>query len=582
MTCAWIQDDSTGQWWHFSDPIGQYTAHQLADVPTVLVQADQAVHDPARPACWAVGFVSYTASAAFDRALPYRPTTGTSLPFAHFTLYRTRSLSPLPAPQTVFQLTTWQAAISPQSYQAAIAHIKNQIAAGNTYQVNFTFPLFSNFSGDPYALFWQMTQAMTGQRGNLGAFLQTAEWAVCSASPELFFRRDGTQITCRPMKGTAPRGRWLAEDQAIGAELRHSIKNRAENVMIVDMIRNDLGRVAEVGSVHVPALFETTPYPTLWQMTSTVQATSHASLPDLFSALFPCASITGAPKVRTMQIIHQLESHPRDLYCGAIGYWGNDGQAQFNVAIRTVQIDRTTQTARYDVGSGIIWDSESTAEYDECLVKARLLTEDLPEFELYETLRWEVAGGYWLLEEHLHRLAESAAYWGFVFDKGQVLQCLLGAAQHWHSPQRVRITLDRHGTLQLSYRDLPPAESAPIAAQFATTPVQSANRWLFHKTSYRAVYEHALAQVRTPDVILWNERAEITETSIGNLVLELDGSCYTPSRDSGLLAGTLRAHLLATGKIQERTLTRADLLLAQRVWRINSVRGWNELQILPA
>jgi para-aminobenzoate synthetase/4-amino-4-deoxychorismate lyase len=579
MTCAWLQDDSTGQWWHFSHPIGEYTAYQLADVPTVLAQADQAVHDPTRPACWAVGFVSYTASAAFDRALPYRPATGTPLPFAHFTLYRTRTTSVLPPPQESYQLTAWQATLSPESYQAAIAHIKNQIAAGNTYQVNFTFPLFSHFFGDPYALFWQMTQAMAGRRGNVGAFLQSENWAVCSASPEIFFRRDGTKITCRPMKGTAPRGRWLAEDQTIGTELHHSLKNRAENVMIVDMIRNDLGRVAEMGSVQVPQLFEITRYPTLWQMTSTVQATSHASIPQLFSALFPCASITGAPKVRTMQIIHQLENHPRDLYCGAIGYWGNAGQAQFNVAIRTVQIDRTTHIARYDVGSGIVWDSDNAAEYAECLVKAHLLTEGLPEFELYETLRWEMAGGYWLLDEHLHRLADSAAYWGFVFDKGQVLQCLLGAAQHWHSAQRVRITLARDGTLQLSHRDLPPAEAAPIPIQLATTPIQSTNRWLFHKTSQRVVYEHALAQVQTSDVILWNERDEITETSIGNLVLEVDGGHYTPSQDSGLLAGTLRVHLLTTGKIQERVLTRADLLRANRVWRINSVRGWNELQL---
>ena len=351
-------------WWQFSQPVTVIAAASPADVLPALRTLEQAVN---AQGLYAVGFLTYEAAAAFH--LSTHPPT--DLPLLWFGLYHEPHILPhLPLPTEPFTASPWQPALDAAAYTTAIHTIKEQIAQGNTYQVNYTFPLCAPFSGSAYALFYHLAQA---QQASYTAYLDLGRFAVCSASPELFLGLDGARLWSKPMKGTMARGRTPATDEQNRQLLRESDKNRAENVMIVDMIRNDMGRVCQTGSVHVPQLFTTEPYPTLWQMTSTVAGTTTAPLSDILAAMFPCASITGAPKVRTMEIIRGLELRPRSLYTGSIGYLAPGRQAQFNVAIRTALVDREAGQARYHIGSGIVWDSDAAAEWQECLLKARIL-----------------------------------------------------------------------------------------------------------------------------------------------------------------------------------------------------------------
>ena len=343
----------------------------------------------------------------------------------------------------------WQADIERESYNTAIEKIKDYIAQGKTYQVNYTMRLNSEFNGGEWDFFLHLAQT----QNKYAAYIDTGRYVICSASPELFFKLDGNKIYSRPMKGTAKRGRTTLEDKEQAEWLHNSIKNRAENVMIVDMIRNDLGRIAEIGSVQVPELFTIEKYPTLFQMTSTVQAKTNASLDEIFSALFPCASITGAPKVSTMNIIAELETTPRKIYTGSIGYISPNRKAQFNVAIRTALIDRENKTAEYGIGGGIVWDSTSADEYSEALLKARVLTERPQEFSLIETLLWTPEDGYFLREKHTARMQDSAEYFGFPFSREEFEHQLDQLAKHFNSPQRVRILLNKHGEFKAESKD---------------------------------------------------------------------------------------------------------------------------------
>ena len=353
-------------WWQFGLPEIVIAAAAPADVLPALQTIEQAVN---QQQLYAIGFLTYEAAAAFH--LTVHPSPPDDLPLLWFGLYRApHILDTLPPPPAPFAPLPWQSTIDAAAYHTAIQAIKAEIAQGNSYQVNFTFPLRTAFARDGYAFFYHLAQA---QQASYTAYLDLGRWIICSASPELFFALDGERLWSKPMKGTMARGRTPAQDEQTRLALYHSEKDRAENVMIVDMIRNDMGRVCQTGSVQVPHLFATEPYPTLWQMTSTVTGHSAAPFSDILAAMFPCASITGAPKVRTMEIINQLEARPRSLYTGAIGYLAPGRQAQFNVAIRTALVDQQTQLARYHIGSGIVWDSDPQAEWQECQLKAKIL-----------------------------------------------------------------------------------------------------------------------------------------------------------------------------------------------------------------
>ena len=523
----------------------------------------------------AAGFIGYEAAAAHGLTV-HAPVP--DLPLLWFGLYEKVSVIETgaseflnPSPSAAYATGPWQPAIGRAAYETVVSRVKDYLARGHTYQVNYTFPLRAAFDGEPLAFLADLAAA---QRTEYAAFIDAGRFAICSASPELFFQLDGERLTAKPMKGTAARGCTLAEDEARSAELRQSEKNRAENLMIVDMLRNDLGRIARVGSVTVPRLFEVERYPTLLQMTSTVTARTDASVAEILASLFPCASITGAPKVRSMEIIRELEPRPRGVYTGAIGFIGPERQARFSVAIRTVLIDRERRRATYGVGGGLVWDSDAGGEYEECLLKARVLTARRPSFQLLESLLWEPGNGYFLLEAHLARLADTAVYFNVPLDRSAIEVRLTELASTLSEASKIRLRVKPDGAFVVATEPLaqgtPPQ---PTRVGLAKTPVDSGAIWLYHKTTRRELYDAARASRPDCDeVILWNERGELTEASMANVVLELGDGWVTPPVTSGLLAGTFRNWLLATGQIRERVLTRADLRAARRVALINSVR----------
>lgn len=581
---AWLHDPARSRWLSFSNPTGWLVATELGEVADVVAEVEDAVER----GWWAVGWIAYEAANAFDASLETRPSVP-DLPLVRFGLYPPPTLAkdlPEASPAEV----RLQPDLRVETYRDRIQRVHAAISCGDTYQVNFTFRLNGDEPDDSWRLFARLQAA---QPGGYGAYLESPTHVVASASPELFWRLDDDTITMRPMKGTRPRGRWPTEDRALAAELIASEKDRAENVMIVDMARNDLGRIARVGSVRVPTLFQAEPYPTVWQMTSTVTAETRAGLGDLLRACFPCASITGAPKASTMRLIRELEDTPRGIYTGAIGYWAPGRHAQFNVAIRTAVVDRQRKRVTYGIGSGIVWDSRAEDEYDECLLKGRILTEPIASFELIETLRWSPGDGFWLEANHLERLGVSAARFGFRFDPNETRAAWGAAVAGAERPQRVRLTLDRSGRTRITIADAPPVATqqgdlsrAPLRVRLASAPVSTADLWLYHKTTCREVYDRALAAARDAgpcdDVVLWNERGEATETTIGNLVVAHAGRLLTPPVSSGLLAGTFRRWLLESGRVEEAVIPLDTLRAAEGLWRINGLRGWEPITLVDS
>ncbi len=446
---------------------------------------------------------------------------------------------------------------------------------GNTYQVNLTFPLRTEFYGDIPACYNHLRQA---QASNYCGFMQSDDFSIVSASPELFFSIQNKTITTRPMKGTRPRGMTLEDDLRLRKELASSEKDRAENLMIVDLLRNDVGRIAAGGTVREPELFTVEKYPTVWQMTSVIEAElpMETSLIDIFKGLFPCGSVTGAPKVSTMKIINRLETAPRGVYCGAFGIVLPGGDCVFNVPIRTATVlpDGTI----YHVGSGLVADSQLEDEYRECLHKADVLSRDITEFELLETMSWFPDKGFYLWREHLDRVAVSAEY--FDFDISNFKTRLEQEAESWSGPMRVRVLCSRNGIIDITAVTLP-KENPLRRVKLASAPVNSNNPFLYHKTTNRKIYDQHRADMgEVDDVILYNERGEITEATIANIAVCLDGTWCTPPVSSGLLAGTMRRHLLETGKLQERVLTVNDLKKAPGIKLMNSVRGLFEVELI--
>ncbi|WKA53569.1 aminodeoxychorismate synthase component I [Planococcus shixiaomingii] len=552
----------------FKEPVEIFQAHTIHEVKQVMADVEKALQN----GYYTAGFVSYEAAPAFNPNMLVHDEP--QMPLAWFGVFK----EPIPATHDVetpgeYEVSDWQMAGSIEQYQQGIQQIKQAIEEGHTYQVNYTERLQAKFSGDDLAFYRQLAR---NQQADYSAYLNIGNYRLLSASPELFFRIDDQKITAKPMKGTAPRGRFTAEDQGNAERLLASEKERAENLMIVDLLRNDIGRLAKSGTVTVPRLFEAEKYPTVHQMTSTVQAeiSKEASVWDWFKALFPCGSITGAPKISTMSFISELEQSPREVYCGAIGFITPEKNAVFNVPIRTVIIDKENGTASYGVGGGVTWDSTSEGEYQELITKAHVLTERRPAFELLESLKLE-DGNYPLLTYHLERLGDSADYFNFIFDEGAVEQQLLQTAEdHPIGVFKVRLLLDKGGTFSTQAQAIDPV-SQPVVCTLAASPVDSSDPFLFHKTTHRSVYEaHTNAEPDAFSVLLWNEKEELTEFTIGNLVFEKDGKFYTPPVSCGLLAGTFRQFLLDNKKIEEKKIYKNDLANYDAIWFINSVRGW--------
>lgn len=565
-------------------------ARSVAEVAPALAAVAGRVE---REKLWAAGWIAYEAAPAFDPALAARAPEPDGPPPLWFALFRRVEPveDPLPEIAGGYRLGRWRPSISRARHRRGVAAIRRLIARGETYQVNYTHRLSAAFEGEPRALFRDLARA---QRGRHAAFLDAGRFAVCSATPELFFALDGDRLVARPMKGTARRGLTAADDRAAAERLAGSAKERAENLMIADMVRNDLGRVARPGSVAVGELFAVERYPTLLQMTSAVTAESDAPVEEIVAALFPCASITGAPKAATSAIIARLEAGPRGVYTGAVGYLGPGRRARFGVAIRTAVVDRRRGAASYGVGGGIVWDSRAGAEWRECRLKARVSTAALARpwpdaFELLETLRWDPGTGFGLLDEHLARLEGSAGYFDFPCDREAVHAALARAVAGERHPLRVRLTVDRLGEARVETAPLdgsdgpgipiapPPSARAapPLRLGLAAEPVDPDDPFLYHKTTHRALYDAVrAARPECDEVLLSNRRGEATEGTVHNLVVRRGGELVTPPVAAGLLPGTLRARLLAEGVVREAPVTVAELDRCEELWLVNSVRGW--------
>ncbi len=569
-----VAQNGQGQWLRFRNPKRVHVATEVCAVADVLSDVDAAIAGGIPVA----GFVAYEAAGGID---PYLITHSTdACPLVWFGEYSEPDiLEHLPEPQQPPPTLSWHPSITDADYVAAISRIKQYILSGDTYQVNFTIRMQCRSVGDPYSLFYRL---QASQQAENAVYLDLGDMAICSASPELFFTVDGKQILMRPMKGTARRGTTADDDRQHVQALFKSQKNRAENVMIVDMIRNDIGRVADPGTVRVTRLFDVERYPTVNQMTSTVVGMTSASLSELMHALFPCASITGAPKVRTMQIIKEIETEPRGIYTGTLGYWLPGRKARFNVAIRTVAVDKVTDDATYGVGGGIVWDSVDHHELAECLTKADVLNAPWRPFSILETLLWTSLDGFYLLDRHIDRAKQSADYFEYCFDEVAMQKQLADAVKECGAGAwRVRWLLARDGEAMTEFSALDLDRQRPLRVGVVVDACVSTNVFLYHKTTNRTVYGDALEQCPDcDDILLINERGEVTESTIANVVIEIEGERITPPVSSGLLAGTFRGELIEQGEIREGIVTSQMLAKADFVFLINSVRKWIPVTII--
>jgi para-aminobenzoate synthetase/4-amino-4-deoxychorismate lyase len=586
----------------FADPLHLLMCHDLADLPALFA----AIEAEVAAGRFVAGYFAYECGEAFEPSagplprLPERPLAWFGV-YARCHLFDHRTgafcgdLPPgfLPedrASANPRKMPPLSAASFPAPrYNQDIEAIHGWIERGDVYQLNYTIPLALETSASPSQLYASLIRR---QPVEYAAFLHTdPDCFALSFSPELFFcleEGEARRITTRPMKGTIARGRFTAEDQAQAAALRSDAKNRAENLMIVDLLRNDLGRLCRFGSVKTEALFAVERHPTLWQMTSTVRGELRGGVnyASLFRALFPCGSITGAPKVRAMQLIAALEQRPRGIYTGAIGYF-SPGQTVFNVAIRTLELQRRPDrlVGVMGVGGGIVADSVAASEWRECALKAEFLTHSgdarEEDFQLLETMLWQE--GFPRLEMHLDRLLDSAQFLDFAADRAGLRQSILRHAEGFADsrPRKLRLLLDREGAVRFADELLDPAtlgpEARPLRLCLARERTDSANRLYFHKTTRRPLYTRHLAAARAAgydDLLFFNQASQATESAIANLFVELEGRWWTPPVACGLLPGVERRYLLETRSLAgERILTREDLKRAPAIYLANAVRG---------
>jgi para-aminobenzoate synthetase / 4-amino-4-deoxychorismate lyase len=583
-------DDLTGASPSFRlvEPVGVLEATRAGEVVAVLEAAEAA----AGRGLWVAGFVSYEAAPGLDPALVVGPRDPgdafAALPFAWFAMFERAEETTLPLPRDdgvpAAPEGTWVLTTPRERFEAALERIHELIAAGETYQVNHTMRLRSRVEGDARGLYRDLCYA---QRGAFSAYLDLGRYRVLSASPELFFERRGGAIVTRPMKGTAPRGRWPEEDRAAADRLLASAKDRAENAMIVDLLRNDLGRISRPGSVTWADAFRVERYETVWQLTTTVSAELDPSigLADIFRGLFPSGSVTGAPKVRTMEIIRELEDSPRGVYCGTVGYLSPEGSgrpnARFNVAIRTVTVDTVSTTAEYGVGGGITWDSDPRAEYEETVAKSRVLTARRPDFELLETMRFNPTEGVRHLDRHLARLVASADSFDFRVDVTEIREAVeKTVASAPPAVMRIRLSLRKDGTARVAATPLA-GDSDTIRVAIDDVAQDPRDVYLFHKTSLRARYEEARRRhPEADDVLLVNDRGELTESTIANVAAHVDGHWVTPPLDAGLLPGIGRAVALEEGRLVEGPVTIEDARSADEIALISDARGWRRAVIV--
>jgi para-aminobenzoate synthetase/4-amino-4-deoxychorismate lyase len=573
----------------YEKPAAIFAAYRAEDVLPTLRSA---MAELDRVGGQLAGYLAYEAGLALEsRLMPLAGArSGNAGPLVWLGLFaEAREIAAPQVPAWLAEHSSEDASIGPLepqlsqgAYREAFETLQSAITAGDIYQANLTYPLAGSYRGDPIALYRQLRGAANAGYG--GLLFDGSDWLL-SFSPELFVALDGEDAKVKPMKGTRPRGADPASDAALADDLAQSVKDKAENLMIVDLMRNDLSRVAEPGSVQVDKPFAIESYPTVHQMVSTVRArlNDNAGPLELLQAIFPCGSITGAPKIRAMELIDQVERDARGPYCGAIGRIDAAGDAAFNVAIRTLRlnpIENGQGKAVLGVGSAIVADSDAMAERRECEVKAgfvRRSSSDLtaPQFDLIETMRFEPESGIALLEGHLSRMKTSASELGFEFDRHDARNQIQALSFELEQPARIRLLLSRSGAIALETGPVPAVADAPVDCIALPLPVDPSDWRLAHKSSDRGFYEDALAAAqaaKAQEAVLVRDDGLVTEGSFTNVFVEgEDGMLRTPPAALGLLPGVLRDHLIAEGKAVEAELTLNDL--EQGFLLGNAVRG---------
>ena len=559
-----------GERYTFTQPIKELKTRDLSEVADLLAQ----VESYQEQGYYVVGYVSYEAAPAFEEKLAVHkvPLLGEYL--LYFTVHESVKTSPIPLTYEEVDLPSkWREQTSAEDYEKAIAQIHHHLRQGDTYQVNYTVQLKQDLSANPFAIYNRM---VVEQEAGYNAYVEHDEIAVISMSPELFFEQNDRELTTRPMKGTTQRGVTDDEDLKEAAWLEQDPKNRSENMMIVDLLRNDMNRISEVGSEHVEHLCQVEQYSTVWQMTSTIksQLREDVDLVAIFRSLFPCGSITGAPKIATMEIIKNLEPQPRGVYCGTIGILLPNGRRIFNVAIRTIQLHQGN--AIYGVGGGITWDSTWESEYREVHQKAAVLYRKQARFQLITTGR--ISQKQLLFEDqHLERLTKASRYFAYPFDPEELRQKIEEECQACdsHQDSRLRITLSKSGEMKLSRQILTPLSPSFCKAKLCLQEADLNQSFTYFKTTHRPHLS-----LGEQEKIYHNKSGELFETSIGNLVLKINGKLYTPPISQGILPGIYRQHLLETGQVEEKVLTVADLNQAETIYGCNAVRGLYELEVI--
>jgi len=571
----------------FQAPVEIVTCTRLDDVAACLARLEAAQ----AAGLHAAGYLAYELGFAFEEKLSQR-FAETGEPLLWFGLYNAPERLSAEAARTVLAdaaggeptaAGALEFDMDRSAYDAAFAQVRTHLARGDIYQVNLTMRAHFDHEGSAERLFLDLLRR---QPVEFAAFLRLEDRTVLSLSPELFLERQGKHLITRPMKGTAPRGRYPSEDGTLSVALASDPKQRSENIMIVDLMRNDLSRIAEPGSVKVSSLCEVERYQSLHQMTSTVAARVPAAtgFAAVIENLFPCGSITGAPKLSAMQIAHDLETGPRGVYTGSIGHLAPGGDFRFNVAIRTLVL-HAGGTGTAGAGSGVVFDSGAAPEYEECALKLKFLSEAVPEFELIETLAHDPVDGYLLLERHMRRLRQSAGYFGFRFEEGGVREALQDAAASFSGPQRVRLLMTAHGRVSVTATGLTHVDRSTVFnLALACETTHSGDRFLYHKTTNRAFYDDTRMRYQAAtgcqEVLFENENGYLTEGSYMTLFVKKDGRLLTPALHHGLLPGTFRAGLLERGLAVEADLTRDDLETAEEVMVGNSVRGLVRTRLL--
>ena len=552
-----------GERYTFTQPIKELKTRDLSEVADLLAQ----VESYQEQGYYVVGYVSYEAAPAFEEKLAVHKSPLLGEYLLYFTVHDRVETSPIPLTYEEVDLPSkWQEETSAENYEKAITQIHHHLRQGDTYQVNYTVQLKQDLSANPFAIYNRM---VVEQEAGYNAYVEHDEMAVISMSPELFFEQNDRELTTRPMKGTTQRGVTDQEDLAQASWLEQDPKNRSENMMIVDLLRNDMNRISEVGSEYVERLCQVEQYSTVWQMTSTIksQLRPDVDLVAIFRSLFPCGSITGAPKIATMEIIKDLELQPRGVYCGTIGLLLPNGRRIFNVAIRTIQLHKGQ--AIYGVGGGITWDSTWESEYREVHQKAAVLYRKQARFKLISTGR--VSQKSLLFEDqHLERLTKASRYFAYPLDSKKLRQKIEEECQVCDVNQdyRLRIGLSKSGEIELSRQILAPLSPSFCKAKLCLQEADLNQSFTYFKTTHRPHLS-----LGEQEIIYHNVVGELLETSIGNLVLKINGKLYTPPISLGILPGIYRQHLLETGQVEEKVLTVPDLDQAETIYGCNAVRG---------